>query len=137
MYSLKLLNMGYINRLNSAILLCLSQARTNVICHDLIYVLLVEARCFCLFCWYWWCFWPSLFKLSFPSNTFVCINFEVYKWRFLSLFCVQLFEMRDGCWDYFFFLGVGVGGGGQIYYIGIIVGHHYLNFLFIIHAFVL
>ena len=53
---------------NPATFLCLSQDRTcisNVICHELFCVQWVKVRGGCLFCWYWWNCWPSLFKLSF------------------------------------------------------------------------
>jgi hypothetical protein len=34
-------------------------------------------RCACLFCWYWWNYWPLLFKLSFHEKRILC--------RFLNL----------------------------------------------------
>ena len=53
----------------AATCLCLSQALTwicIVIYHGLLYVQLVEGRCDCLFCWYWWDCLPSLLKRFFP-----------------------------------------------------------------------
>ena len=82
----------------AATCLCLSQALTwicIVIYHGLLYVQLVEGRCDCLFCWYWWdclplvegrcdcllCwYWwdclPSLLKRFFPHN-FNIVGFNV------------------------------------------------------------
>ena len=70
-----------INWFNSATLLCLSKARTwisNTICCCLFCVQWIQIRGDdCVFCWYWWSWWPSPFKLSFHnSNNVVFINFK-------------------------------------------------------------
>jgi hypothetical protein len=54
---------------------------------------------FLLFCWYWWNYWPSMYKLS-----------------FVLLILVELLAMTVKA----FFCFVDIGG---------IVGHHCLNFL--------
>ena len=48
----------------------LSQTRTwnSVICHAFLYSM-SEGDRWSLFCWYWWNWWPSLFKLSFHKCT--------------------------------------------------------------------
>ena len=64
----------------AATCLCLSQALTwicIVIYHGLLYVQLVEGRCDCLFCWYWWDCLPSLLKRFFPHN-FNIVGFNVF-----------------------------------------------------------
>ena len=50
-------NLYNINRFNFAI--CL-----DVLCH-MLWCFLYSVRGECLLCWYWWNFWPSLFKASF------------------------------------------------------------------------
>ena len=64
---------GAINWFNPATFLHLSQVRTwiyNAIFWGLIiFKSLFEVRGGCLFYWYWWNGWPSLFKLSFHSMT--------------------------------------------------------------------
>jgi len=61
----------FINRLNPATFLCLSQARIWIYittsCRGLFCAKWVELGGDCLFCWYWWNCWPSLFKLSFHN----------------------------------------------------------------------
>ena len=63
--------------LNAATFLYLSPDRmwiSNIICH----VQWFEFRGDCLFCWYWWNCWPSLFKLSFHdvalSSVYLCVK---------------------------------------------------------------
>jgi len=70
-----------VNQFIPATFLCLSQAKTwisNVICCGLFYVQWFEVIGDCLFCWYWWNCWPSLFKL------------EGERWKFVLLILVEL-----------------------------------------------
>jgi hypothetical protein len=64
-------------RFNPDTLLRLPEARTwiyNVICRcPLFYFLYVKVKGDCLFCWYWWNCWPSLFKLSFHNKEFMLL----------------------------------------------------------------
>jgi hypothetical protein len=34
-----------------------------------------EKRCSCLFCWYWWIIFPSLFNFSFNKYQFYSVSF--------------------------------------------------------------
>ena len=55
-------------RINPSVCVCLYHAASrisNVICRGLFHVYWFEVRGYCLFCWYWWNCWPSLFKISF------------------------------------------------------------------------
>ena len=65
-----------IKQFNPTTFLCLSQTRiwiSNVICHGLFCVQWFEVKVDCLFCWYLWNCWWSLFKLSFHNlYKFVC-----------------------------------------------------------------
>jgi hypothetical protein len=54
------------------IIISLSQVKTwisNVIFRGLFYGQWIEVRGGCSFCWYWWNYWLSLFKLSFHKST--------------------------------------------------------------------
>jgi len=42
---------------------------SNVTCRGLFYGQWIEVRGGCSFCWYWWNYWLSLFKLSFHKST--------------------------------------------------------------------
>ena len=39
----------------------------------------------CLFCWYWWYCWSSLFKLSFDNNNFIWLT--TYSLCLVYVFC--------------------------------------------------
>ena len=48
----------------------------------------------CLFCWYWWNSWSSLFKLSFPNYTFSFLGYDcgVYVISTAEHLCRELCE---------------------------------------------
>jgi hypothetical protein len=61
----------YINQFKPVTFLCLSQARTWIsigICHGLFLCSMIRGKDGCLFLWYWWNCWPSLFKLFFHKS---------------------------------------------------------------------
>ena len=43
----------------------------NVIIFSMVFFVFSKLRGDCLFCWYWWNCWPSLFKLSFHIITLI------------------------------------------------------------------
>ena len=96
-----------IKRFNTAILLCLSQAKTwvpNRMCRGIFFFVngkviirfvdiggIDDLHCvnFLLFCWYWWNWWPSMFKLSFcfvdigGIDDHHCLTFLLFCWYWL------------------------------------------------------
>ena len=75
-------------------MLHVSKSNPNVLCPMSCFycVQLFQVRGDCLFCWYWWNCWPSLFKLSFHNvvelnlikiNDFSQLR-KLYKWKILN-----------------------------------------------------
>jgi len=89
--------------LTPQLFVCLSQTRTwisNVICSDLFYVQWVEERCDCSFSWYWWNYWPSLFKLFFPQKCIVCsLCQEIHVTNCLFLYFVYLKDITFNAYN--------------------------------------
>jgi len=76
------------NRFNPVIILWLSQARTwnsNAICFGPFYIQGFEKRGDCSSCWYWWDWWPSLFKRSFHIQLVNAVEVTLQYTGWLSL----------------------------------------------------
>ena len=77
----------YFNWFNPATFLCLSQAKTWI-CNTLYhgpFCAQFDMRGNCLLCWYWWNYWPSLFKLSFHNDSpAICARWQActIKWKY-------------------------------------------------------
>jgi hypothetical protein len=76
----------YINQFKPVTFLCLSQARTWIsigICHGLFLCSMIRGKDGCLFFWYWWNCWPSLFKLFFHKSLLLSLlqNKDDIMWK--------------------------------------------------------